>query len=48
MSTASMRSVRLSEAAPIFDKCLIIPILVCAYCLIIGPLLEFEGLRSPQ
>src|SRR5208337_2993466 len=44
MSTASMRSVRLREAAPIFDQCLIVPILVCAYCLIIGPLLEFERL----
>ena len=44
MSTASMRSVRLREAAPIFDKSLIVPIIACAYCLIIGPLLEFERL----
>jgi len=42
MSIASMRSVRLSEAAPNFDKCIIIPILVCAYCLIIAPMLLFE------
>src|SRR5271166_1968267 len=41
ISTTSMRSVRLSEAAPIFDKCIIVPILVCAYCLIIAPMLMF-------
>jgi exopolysaccharide production protein ExoQ len=36
-----MRSVRLRVAAPIFDKYLIAPILVCAYCLIIAPMLMF-------
>jgi len=36
-----MRPVRLREAAPIFDKCLIAPILACAYCLIIEPMLMF-------
>jgi O-antigen ligase len=36
-----MRSVRLRGASPIFDKCLIVPILVYAYCLIIEPLLMF-------
>jgi exopolysaccharide production protein ExoQ len=41
MSTASMRSGTLSGAAPIFDKCIIIPIVVFAYCLIIDPLLTF-------
>jgi O-antigen ligase len=37
-----MRSVRLSEAAPTFDKCLIVPILAYAYCFIVSPLLELE------
>ena len=49
MSTASMRSVRLREAAPIVDKCIIVPILVCAYCLIrssIDPPLLLFGPRS--
>jgi exopolysaccharide production protein ExoQ len=41
MSTASMRSVRPSKAAPIFDKCMIVVILVVTYCLIIAPLLIF-------
>ena len=41
MSTASMRPVSLSQWAPIFDKCLFITILACAYCLIIGPMLMF-------
>jgi exopolysaccharide production protein ExoQ len=45
MSTASMRSVRSREAAPVFDKRLIVPILTCAYCFIIGPLVEFEHLE---
>jgi exopolysaccharide production protein ExoQ len=42
MSTASVPSVRLSEVAPIFDKSLIIPNVVYAYCLIIAPMLMFE------
>jgi exopolysaccharide production protein ExoQ len=42
MSTASMRSVRLSKAAPTFDKCLIAPILAYAYCFIVSPMLMFE------
>ena len=42
MSTASMRSVRLRETAPIFDKYVFVTILVCAYCLIIAPMLMFE------
>jgi O-antigen ligase len=46
MSTASTRSVRSSEAAPVFDKYLIVPILAFAYCLIVGPLLDFEGLAD--
>jgi len=41
MSVASMRSLRLSEAAPFFDKCLIVQFLAYAYCLIIGPMLMF-------
>jgi exopolysaccharide production protein ExoQ len=41
MSTASMY-VRLGKAAPTFDKCLIAPFLVYAYCLIIAPMLMFE------
>ena len=41
MSTASIRSGRLSGAAPIFDKCIVIPILVFGYSLIIQPLLSF-------
>ena len=41
MSTASLRSVRFSEAPLTFDKCLIIPILVYAYSLIISPMLMF-------
>ena len=40
-STASMRSVRSREAAPTFDKYLIVMILACAYCLIIAPMLMF-------
>ena len=36
-----MRSVRLRKAAPVFDKYLIVLILVCAYCLIIAPMLMF-------
>lgn len=35
-------SVRSGATAPTFDKYLIIPILVCAYSLIIGPMLLFE------
>ena len=42
MSKTSMRSVRLTKTAPIFDKHLIVPILAIAYYLVIGPLLEFE------
>ena len=38
LSTASMRSVRLSEATSVFDKYLIVPILAFAYCIIVGPL----------
>src|SRR5262245_33048735 len=41
MSTDSMRPVSLSQRAPIFDKCLFITILACAYCLILGPMLAF-------
>jgi exopolysaccharide production protein ExoQ len=41
VSTASMCSIRVSEAAPTFDICLIAPILTCAYSLIIGPMLLF-------
>jgi exopolysaccharide production protein ExoQ len=41
MSAGSIRSIRLSEANPTFDKCLSIPILVYAYCLIISPMLNF-------
>jgi exopolysaccharide production protein ExoQ len=41
MPTDSLRSVRMSGAAPIFDKCLIIPILVYTYCLIVAPMLMF-------
>ena len=41
MSTASMRSSRLRKAGPIFDKYLIVTILVCAYCLIIAPMLMY-------
>jgi exopolysaccharide production protein ExoQ len=52
MSTASVRSVRLSEAAPISDKRLIVPILVYAYCLIIAPMLMFvfpgKDLTTPR
>jgi exopolysaccharide production protein ExoQ len=52
MSTASKRSVRLSEGAPIFDKCIIVPILVYAYCLIIAPMLMFvfpgENITAPR
>jgi O-antigen ligase len=36
-----MRSAGLRQAAPIYDKCLIVPDLVCAFCLIISPLLIF-------
>jgi exopolysaccharide production protein ExoQ len=36
-----MRPVSLSQWAPIFDKCLFVTILACAYCLIIGPMLMF-------
>jgi exopolysaccharide production protein ExoQ len=42
ISAASMRSAGLREVAPSFDKCLIVPHLVCAYCLIISPMLIFE------
>jgi exopolysaccharide production protein ExoQ len=42
MSTASIRSVRLSETAPSFDKRLTAPMLVYAYSLIIAPMLMFE------
>jgi exopolysaccharide production protein ExoQ len=41
MSTALMRSRRLSGAAPIFDKCILIPIVVFAYSWILDPLLTF-------
>ncbi len=41
MSITSMRSVRLRKAAPIVDKYLIVTISVCAYCLIIAPMLMF-------
>jgi O-antigen ligase len=41
-----MRSVRLSEATSVFDKYLIVPILAFAYCIIVGPLLEFERLAE--
>ena len=41
MSTASMRSLKLRTAAPVFDKYLIVVIVVCAYCLIISPMLMF-------
>ena len=36
-----MRPVSLSQRAPIFDGCLFVTILACAYCLIIGPMLMF-------
>ena len=41
MSIASPRSARLRKAGPIFDKYLIVTILVCAYCLIIAPMLMY-------
>lgn len=41
MSTASMRSVTLRQAAPIFDKYLIVPLIACAYCLVIAPMVQF-------
>jgi exopolysaccharide production protein ExoQ len=41
MSTSSTRYVRLGKAAQTFDKCLIAPISVCAYFLIIAPMLMF-------
>jgi exopolysaccharide production protein ExoQ len=41
MSTALTRSRRLSGAAPIFDKCILIPIVVFAYSWILDPLLTF-------
>jgi exopolysaccharide production protein ExoQ len=42
MSAAlNARFVRMNAAAPIFDKCLIVPVLVCAYCLIVAPMLMF-------
>jgi exopolysaccharide production protein ExoQ len=46
MSTASMRSVRLSKAAPAFDIYLIVPILAFANSLIIAPLVEFGRLEE--
>jgi exopolysaccharide production protein ExoQ len=41
MSLGSMRTVSLRQSAPIYDKCIIVPISVCAYCLIISPMLVF-------
>jgi exopolysaccharide production protein ExoQ len=47
-----MRSVRLREAPPSFDKRLVVPNLVYAYCLIISPMLEFafppKDITAPQ
>jgi exopolysaccharide production protein ExoQ len=40
-AAASIRYSRLSGATPIFDKCIIVPNLVSAYCLIIAPMLTF-------
>lgn len=42
MSTASQRSISLSEAASIFDICLIVPISVCVYSFIVSPMLIYE------
>jgi O-antigen ligase len=36
-----MRSIRVSKAAPTFDFCLIPPLVVCVYALIISPMLIF-------
>jgi len=41
VSTASMRPIRVRVAAPVFDKCLIAPIFVCAYSLVIDPMWNF-------
>jgi exopolysaccharide production protein ExoQ len=41
VSTASMRSLRVSKDVPVFVYCLIPPFLVCAYSLIISPMLIF-------
>jgi exopolysaccharide production protein ExoQ len=41
MSTASIRPIRLSKSVRTFDKRLMVPVFVCAYCLIIAPMLIF-------
>ena len=41
MSTASRRSVKLSEAAPLFDKYSLVQLLAYAYCLILDSVLDF-------
>lgn len=41
MSAASVRATAGHAAAPIFDICMIVPILAISYCLIIGPMLMF-------
>src|ERR1700731_1877151 len=50
MSQASIRSLKFGQAisaAPRFDKRIIVPILVVAYCLIISPFLIFLDSSGP-
>jgi exopolysaccharide production protein ExoQ len=42
MSTPTIRFARSTKATSTFDKCLIIPLLVFAFCLIMSPMLMFE------
>jgi exopolysaccharide production protein ExoQ len=52
MLKASMRSARLPPAGPKFDICIIVPISVCAYVIIISPMLIYlfpgESVLSPR
>src|SRR6516164_3089930 len=50
MSKAAMHSVQFGQArrssAPMIDKCAMIPISVCVYAAIVGPLIDFMSHRD--